>query len=106
MGNQAVVSTPYMVLTTGNVWHFIQLGWLPRIQISKEFVCDFKGNLESSKQVLSYIIRLLHSQAKSHMKISEIHKDFVPNKVIMLSGPWRISPQFLRIYDRGKKIGH
>ncbi|CAG8579777.1 6122_t:CDS:2 [Ambispora gerdemannii] len=54
------------IVTTGYSWRFIRwTGTLetPKVQISGEYVCDFTGDMQSAKKMLSYIVRVLQLQA-------------------------------------------
>ncbi|CAG8539213.1 677_t:CDS:2 [Ambispora leptoticha] len=56
------------IVTTGYSWRFIRwTGSLetPKVQISGEYVCDFTGDMQSAKKMLSYIVRVLQMQALS-----------------------------------------
>ncbi|CAG8650679.1 1807_t:CDS:1, partial [Diversispora eburnea] len=54
--------------TTGKLWRFVRwTGSLeePTVHISKEYTCNFEGNMEPEKQVLTYIAQILQAQAKA-----------------------------------------
>jgi hypothetical protein len=55
-------SAIFGIVTTGNSWHFIR--WTgsvenPKVEISKQYLCDFTGDMQSAKDVVSYIVRML-----------------------------------------------
>ncbi|CAG8621759.1 7222_t:CDS:2 [Ambispora gerdemannii] len=56
------------IVTTGKLWRFVRwTGSLedPTVHISEEYTCNFKGNMEPEKEVLTYIAQILQAQAKA-----------------------------------------
>ncbi|CAG8604256.1 4939_t:CDS:2, partial [Ambispora leptoticha] len=54
------------IVTTGKLWRFVRWTGLleePTVHISEEYTCNFKGNMESEKEVLRYIAQILQAQA-------------------------------------------
>ncbi|CAG8806145.1 36752_t:CDS:2, partial [Gigaspora margarita] len=53
------------IVTTGVSWYFIR--WTgspenPKVEISRQYNCDFEGEMQSEKNVVSYIVRILENQ--------------------------------------------
>src|SRR5438128_10194569 len=71
-------NTIYGIVTTGRVWQFVR--WTgtpdkPRVEVSREYNVAFEGDMEQPKRVLSFIVRLLQSQAKMMKSEVENTKD-------------------------------
>ncbi|CAG8724397.1 10621_t:CDS:2, partial [Gigaspora margarita] len=57
------------IVTTGKLWRFVRwTGSLeePTVHISEEYTCNFIGNMEIEKEVLTYISQILQAQAKAY----------------------------------------
>jgi hypothetical protein len=53
------------IVTTGSSWHFIH--WTgsvenPKVEVSKQYLCDFTGDMQSAKDVVSYIVHILQTK--------------------------------------------
>ena len=64
----------YGIASTGKLWRFIR--WSessenPEVHISKEYTCNFKGELADEKEILTYIAQMLTAQVYLYDKNSE-----------------------------------
>ncbi|CAB5166805.1 hypothetical protein RhiirA1_542562 [Rhizophagus irregularis] len=64
----------YGIASTGKLWRFIRWSGSsenPEVHISKEYTCNFKGELADEKEILTYIAQILTVQVYLYDKNSE-----------------------------------
>ncbi|CAG8675778.1 12002_t:CDS:2 [Funneliformis caledonium] len=64
----------YGIASTGKLWRFIRWSGSsenPEVHISKEYTCNFKGELADEKEILTYIAQILTAQVYLYDKNSE-----------------------------------